>query len=87
MSDRPKPCPTCGHDPFLFEQAQKAALNTIRRDNERLRDRAIKAENESVLLDVALEMMKEDADRIREIIADGGTTADILAFLNTTIKP
>jgi len=64
-------------------EAAKAAVNTLVRDNERLRDRVAKAENESCLLQLEVGMMEQDISTIREIIAKGGTAADILKFLDT----
>ena len=75
-------CSACGHDPFAMEAA-KAAVNTLVRENERLRDARAKAENGECLLELTVGMMEQDIATIREIIAKGGTAADILKFLDT----
>ena len=67
----------------LALEAAKAAVNTLTRENERLRDRKAKAENHAVLLDLQAELAKQDLNTIREILAKGGTAADILRFLDT----
>lgn len=74
-------CSACGYDPFAMEAA-KAAVNTLVRENERLRDARAKAENGECLLELTVGMMEQDIATIREIIAKGGTAADILKFLD-----
>lgn len=69
-------------DPYVIENA-KAAINTLVRENERLRDARAKAENGECLLELKLCMMDQDLEAIRKIITKGGTTADILKFLDT----
>ena len=64
-------------------QAAKAAWNTLVRENERLRDARAKAENAACLHDLKITMMEQDIAVIREIITKGGTSADILKFLDT----
>ena len=68
----------------LYErEAAKAAVNTLVRENERLRDARAKAENGECLLELTVGMMEQDIATIREIITKGGTAADILKFLDT----
>lgn len=69
-------------DPYVIEAA-KAAINTLVRENERLRSARAKAENAECLLDLKLGMMEQDIETIRKIIAKGGSAADILKFLDT----
>ena len=69
-------------DPYEREAA-KAAVNTLVRKNERLRDARAKAENSECLLELTIGMMEQDIATIREIITKGGTAADILKFLDT----
>jgi len=69
-------------DLFAMEGA-KAAVNTLVRENERLRDARAKAENGECLLELTIGMMEQDIATIREIITKGGTAADILKFLDT----
>ena len=69
-------------DPYEREAA-KAAVNTLVRENERLRDARAKAENGECLLELTVGMMEQDIATIREIITKGGTAADILKFLDT----
>lgn len=71
-----------GRDPFVIEAA-KAAVNTLVRENERLRDARAKAENGECLLQLTIDMMEQDISTIRRIIAKGGSAADILKFLDT----
>jgi hypothetical protein len=78
----PSACSACGGDPFAM-QAAKAAWNTLVRENERLRDARAKAENAACLHDLKIAMMEQDIAVIREIITKGGTSADILKFLDT----
>lgn len=84
MSEAPPPsvCHACGIDP-LVHAASQAAINTLVRDIERLRDRAAKAQNGECLLELTVGLMEQDIATIREIIIQGGTTADILSFLDT----
>lgn len=77
-----QPCSCRGGDAFALEAA-KAAVNTLVRENERLRDRVAKAENDSCLLHLEVGMMEQDIQTIRDLIAKGGTVADILKFLDT----
>lgn len=88
-SDKPQkadcpsaPCSACGCDPYVIEAA-KAAVNTLVRENERLRDARAKAENGECLLELTVGMMTQDMETIREIITKGGNAADILKFLDT----
>jgi hypothetical protein len=76
------PCSACGCDPYVIEAA-KAAVNTLVRENERLRSARAKAENGECLLELTVGMMEQDIATIREIITKGGTAADILKFLDT----
>ena len=69
-------------DPYVIENA-KAAINTLVRENERLRSARAKAENAECLLELKLGMIEQDIETIRKIIAKGGTAADVLKFLNT----
>lgn len=64
----PSSCSACGGDPFALEAA-KAAVNTLRRelDRERLKNA----------------LHQQDIDLIRKIIRKGGTSTDILKFLDT----
>ena len=75
-------CSACGCDPYVIEAA-KAAVNTLVRENERLRDARAKAENGECLLELTVGLMEQDIATIREIITKGGTAADILKFLDT----
>lgn len=69
-------------DLFAMEGA-KAAVNTLVRDNERLRDARAKAENSECLMELRIGLMEQDIATIRNIIIKGGTAADILKFLDT----
>ena len=69
-------------DPYVIEAA-KAAINTLVRENERLRDARAKAENAECLLELKLGMIEQDIETIRKIITKGGTVADVLKFLDT----
>ena len=69
-------------DPYVIENA-KAAINTLVRENERLRSARAKAENAECLLELKLGMMEQDIETIRKIITKSGSTADILKFLDT----
>ena len=75
-------CSACGCDPYVIEAA-KASVNTLVRENERLRDARAKAENGECLLELTVGLMVQDIETIREIITKGGTAADILKFLDT----
>lgn len=77
-----EPCAACGQDPFVI-QAGKAAVNTLVRENERLRDARAKAENDACLHELETRVLEHDIATIREIITKGGSTADILKFLDT----
>ena len=78
----PVSCSACGGDPFALEAA-KAAVSTLVRDNERLRDKEAKARNEATFSGIALSLARQDLLEIREIITKGGSAADILKFLDT----
>ena len=67
----------------ISDSGQKSAVNTLVRENERLRDARAKAENGECLLELTIGMMEQDIATIREIITKGGTAADILKFLDT----
>ena len=69
-------------DLFAMEGA-KAAVNTLVRENERLRDIRAKCENDATLEALKVALLHQDFDVIRLIITKGGTTADILKFLDT----
>ncbi len=69
-------------DPFIGHAAQ-AAINTLIFDNERLRDKHAEAANEATRLSLQITLIKQDFDTIRSIITKGGTTADVLKFLDT----
>lgn len=75
-------CSACGCDPYVIEAA-KAAVNTLVRENERLRDARAKAENGECLLELTVGLMEQDIETIREIITKGGTAAEVLKFLDT----
>jgi hypothetical protein len=64
-------------------EAAKAAVNTLVRENERLRSARAKAENRECLLELTVGMMTQDMETIREIITKGGTAAEVLKFLDT----
>ena len=53
------------------------------RENERLRAARAKAQNGECLLELTVGMMEQDLAAIREIIIKGGTSSDILKFLDT----
>lgn len=55
------PCSACGCDHFAIEAA-KAAVNTLVRENERLRDARAKAENGECLLELTIGMMEQELD-------------------------
>ena len=74
--------PETNADPYVVENA-KAAINTLVRENERLRSARAKAENAECMLELKLGMIEQDIETIRKIIAKGGTAADILKFLDT----
>ena len=57
--------------------------NQLRRENEKLLDAKIKAENAECLLDLKLGMIEQDIETIRKIITKGGSAADVLKFLDT----
>ena len=76
------PCSACGCDPYVIEAA-KAAVNTLVRENERLRSARAKAENGECLLELTVGLMGQDIETIRKIITKGGTATDILKFLDT----
>jgi hypothetical protein len=64
-------------------ESAKAAVNTLVRENERLRDLRSKCENDANLEALKVALLRQDFDTIREIITKGGTAADILKFLDT----
>lgn len=59
--------------------APKATIQTLQRDNERLRERTRTAERSASLASQSIE-------EVRAIIAKGGTTADVMAFLEKTAR-
>ena len=69
-------------DLFAMEGA-KAAVNTLVRENERLRDLRAKCENDANIEALKVALLRQDFDTIRSIITKGGTAADILKFLDT----
>lgn len=71
-----------GTDLFAMEGA-KAAVNTLVRENERLRDLRAKCENDANIEALKVALLHQDFDTIRSIITKGGTAADILKFLDT----
>lgn len=70
------------NDSYVIEAA-KAAINTLVRENERLRSARAKAENAECMMELKASMMEQDLETIRKIITNGGTAADILKFLDT----
>lgn len=70
------------NDSYVIEAA-KAAINTLVRENERLRSARAKAQNAECLMELKASMMDQDIETIRKIITKGGTAADILKFLDT----
>lgn len=58
--------------------ASKAAVNTLKRDNERLRDALSTAQ-------LTIALLNQDIDTIREICIKGGTNTAVLMFLNSKI--
>lgn len=69
-------------DPYEREAA-KAAVNTLVRENERLRDKHAAAANDEVIRSLEVDLLQQDLDTIRRIISKGGSAADILKFLDT----
>ena len=69
-------------DLFAMEGA-KAAVNTLVRENERLRDLRAKCENDANLEALKVALLRQEFDMIRSIITKGGTATDILKFLDT----
>ena len=69
-------------DPYEREAA-KAAVNTLVRENERLRDLRAKCENDANIEALKVALLRQEFDMIRSIITKGGTAADILKFLDT----
>jgi hypothetical protein len=57
--------------------------DALRLDNEMLRRKKAQAENEAVLNNLKASMLEQDINTIRSIITNGGTTAEVLAFLDT----
>jgi hypothetical protein len=64
-------------------EGAKAAVNTLVRENERLRDLRAKCENDAAREALEVALLHQDFDVIRRIITKGGTAADILKFLDT----
>jgi len=69
-------------DLFAMEGA-KAAVNTLVRENERLRDLRAKCENDANIEALKVALLRQEFHMIRSIITKGGTAADILKFLDT----
>jgi hypothetical protein len=57
--------------------------DALRLDNDMLRRKKAQAENEVVLNNLKASMLEQDINTIRSIITKGGTTDEVIAFLDT----
>jgi hypothetical protein len=73
---------------IIFQNC-RAAFNTLNAENKRLqkrveelKDEGAKAMNAGTLQGLKADLLEQDLDEVREIIARGGSASDVLRFLD-----